>query len=239
MARTASITSCFKKLWVRYLSRPFTPLCASKVRWLGPTRNIPSLIRFAFTACHGLLAPAQVKSEITRVAERVAKLKPTAAMEIGTAHGGTLLILAHLAARDATIISLDLPGGRFGGGYPRWKIPLYKSFAKGRQSITLLREDSHKEDTMRKAKEALGKRKLDFLLIDGDHTYEGVKRDFNLYKGLVKKGGLIAFHDIVRHPPETGCEVHKFWKEVKKKHEHEEIIADRNQGWAGIGVITV
>jgi len=26
---------------------------------------------------------------------------------------------------------------------------------------------------------------------------------------LVRKGGIIAFHDIVPHSPETGCEVSK------------------------------
>jgi len=44
---------------------------------------------------------------------------------------------------------------------------------------------------------------LDFLFIDGDHTYEGVKRDFEMYSPLVRNGGIIAFHDIVKHPPET------------------------------------
>lgn len=36
---------------------------------------------------------------------------------------------------------------------------------------------------------------LDFLFIDGDHTYEGVSRDADLWRPLVKPGGLIAYHD--------------------------------------------
>lgn len=37
--------------------------------------------------------------------------------------------------------------------------------------------------------------KIDFLFIDGDHSYEGVKKDFDLYLPLMNKGGIIAFHD--------------------------------------------
>ena len=37
----------------------------------------------------------------------------------------------------------------------------------------------------------------DFLFIDGDHTVEGVTKDFLLYRPLVRKGGVIAFHDIL------------------------------------------
>jgi len=47
------------------------------------------------------------------------------------------------------LISIDLPGGPFGGGYPAWKIPLYKSFARyPTQRIHLLRCDSHDQKTL-------------------------------------------------------------------------------------------
>jgi predicted O-methyltransferase YrrM len=39
--------------------------------------------------------------------------------------------------------------------------------------------------------------KVDFLFIDADHSYEGVKKDFEMYSPLVRKGGIIAFHDII------------------------------------------
>jgi len=81
------------------------------------------------------------------------------------------------------------------------------------------------------------RRKLDFLFIDGDHTYEGVKRDFKMYSSLVKKGGIIAFHDIVEHDPNSKCKVNRFWNEVKNDYESLEIVEDKKQKWAGIGVI--
>jgi len=78
---------------------------------------------------------------------------------------------------------------------------------------------------------------LSFLFIDGDHTYEGVKKDFEMYSPLVKKDEIIAFHDIVPHPPEIGCEVSRFWNEIKHSYRYYEIVKDWNQGWAGIGIL--
>jgi hypothetical protein len=36
---------------------------------------------------------------------------------------------------------------------------------------------------------------IDFLFIDGDHNYEAVKRDFNLYYSKVKPNRFIGIHD--------------------------------------------
>jgi hypothetical protein len=37
--------------------------------------------------------------------------------------------------------------------------------------------------------------KIDFLFIDGDHSYEGVKKDFELYSKLLSNNGVIILHD--------------------------------------------
>ncbi|MEM4489080.1 MAG: class I SAM-dependent methyltransferase [Desulfurococcaceae archaeon] len=91
--------------------------------------------------------------------------------------------------------------------YPDWRILIYELFVKEMQGIHLIRADSHDPKTLEIVRKILGDRGLDFLFIDGDHTYEGVKKDFEMYSPLVEKGGMIAFHDIVEHPPKTGCEV--------------------------------
>jgi len=36
---------------------------------------------------------------------------------------------------------------------------------------------------------------IEFLWIDGDHTYEGAKRDFDLFVPFLVDGGVVAFHD--------------------------------------------
>jgi len=60
-----------------------------------------------------------------------------------------------------------------------------------------------------------------------------------MYSPLVRKGGIIAFHDIVIHPLDTKCEVSRFWNEIKHRYVYTEIVKDWNQGWAGIGVLYV
>jgi predicted O-methyltransferase YrrM len=40
----------------------------------------------------------------------------------------------------------------------------------------------------------------DILFIDGDHTYEGVKKDIKLYAKFVNYQGFIIFHDTVACP---------------------------------------
>ena len=37
--------------------------------------------------------------------------------------------------------------------------------------------------------------KIDLLHIDADHTFEGVKKDFDLYSNIMNKGGIITIHD--------------------------------------------
>ncbi|MBI4351138.1 MAG: class I SAM-dependent methyltransferase [Elusimicrobia bacterium] len=184
-----------------------------------------------------MLRPFQVRSEIKELAGLVAGLKPSCVLEIGTAAGGTLFLFSRLASPDARIISVDLPRGRFGGGYYSWRIPLYRSFPDPGQRLSLLRADSHSQATFERVGGQLGGRKLDFLFIDGDHTYEGAKRDFEMYSGLVRKGGVVAFHDIVEHPVGEGCGVHRFWREIKAQFPHRELIEDKEQKWAGIGVL--
>ena len=156
-------------------------------------------------------------------------------VEIGTARGGTLFLFAHIA-NPAKIISVDLPGGSFGRGLLFGLIPFFKSLGK-KHVIQLIRADSHSEETLAKVQSRLKGCKVDFLFIDGDHTYQGVKQDFLMYSPLVRKGGIVAFHDIVTHDPTAGCEVDRFWNEIKQRHRHVEIIEEQNQKWAGIGVL--
>jgi len=194
---------------------------------------------WGFYRFHVDMKPAQVKDEIIELASLLDNLKPSAVLEIGTENGGTLFLWSRVASSDATIISIDLPEGPFGGGYPKWKMPFYESFARSKQRMYLVRGDSHDSVAFRNVKRILETCKLDFLFIDGDHTYEGVKKDFEMYSPLVREGGIIAFHDIVPHPPESGCEVSKFWNQVKGDYKQLEIVKDRNQKRAGIGLLFI
>jgi predicted O-methyltransferase YrrM len=164
-------------------------------------------------------------------------------VEIGTAQGGTLYTWCKIATSDALIISIDLPGGPFGGGYTLNDIKKFRKHRRINQKLYFLRKDSHKQETKNKLLEILDGRKIDFLFIDGDHSYRGVKKDFQQYSPLVKQRGLIVLHDILRHPKVPECKVDKFWNEMKRKYKYVEFTDredDRGWGqWGGIGVIYI
>ncbi len=181
----------------------------------------------------------QKNFEIIEFIKLFQQTKPQRILEIGTALGGTLFLFSRFSEDRALIISIDLPdpGGPYGGGYFEYRIPFLKSFCKRKQKIVLLRMDSHETRTFDYIKKVLDNQKLDLLFIDGDHSYEGVKKDFEMYYPLVKHGGLVCFHDIV-----PGEKIHvggapDFWKEISNQYQTREIVDNWNQGGFGIGII--
>lgn len=78
-----------------------------------------------------------------------------------------------------------------------------------------------------------------YITIDGDHSYEGVKKDFELLWPRLLPGGFICLHSTLREDKWGGtmaacgkCGVKKFWNEIKDNYKHFEI-----KFTAGLGVI--
>jgi predicted O-methyltransferase YrrM len=183
------------------------------------------------------IQPMQSQVEFAELYARVLKLQPRVVAEIGTCHGGTLYLWCQASHPEATLISIDLPGGEFGGGYRDCRAPFYREFPQPGQTLHLLREDSHAAATAERIR-ALIPQPVDFLFIDGDHTYAGVKRDFELYSGLVRPGGLIALHDIAQRPRQPEIEVWQFWQELKTRHPVQEALDHTPTGRTiGIGML--
>ena len=59
---------------------------------------------------------------------------------------------------------------------------------------------------------------LSLLHIDGLHTYEAVKHDFETWLPKMEKDGIILFHDIAVEKESFG--VKRFWNEIKKDYAH-------------------
>ncbi len=202
----------------------------------------------------------QLRDEIRTLTKMVEKEQPQIVLEIGTAKGGSFYIWSrHLDSVDR-LVSLDLPGGRFGGGYDKQKTEIFKQFSPSKK-MDFVRADSHQSSTFDEVSDRVDSG-IDFLFIDGDHTYEGVKQDFEMYSELVSEGGIIALHDIATHPNDErtierrrqnvedieerhlswsedhpDCNVDQFWNELVEKYDTEEIISHPKQTWAGIGVV--
>ena len=184
----------------------------------------------------------QTPLEIETLYQRVCELRPATVLEIGTARGGTFYLWAQAATDDALLISVDMPGGFGGGGYPRPREQLYRAFARQAQRIDLLRADSHDPKTRDQVTGLLGGRPVDWCFIDGDHTYEGVKADLLAFAPLVRAGGLIGFHDIMPRPDVLEIEVDRLWSQLRARwpDETEQIMHPNERGeQVGIGLLRV
>ena len=159
--------------------------------------------------------PQQSRREHRRFVERIDDFGPDVVVEVGTAEGGTLYPWIR-AIEPAAVVSVDVT-------FLNRNLEFYRAFGADRDTdVTLLRADSQRESTRDRLVEALDGREIDFLFIDADHRYEGVKRDFELYEPLVRDGGLVAFHDIAGKDAVVG--VGELWEEIADEYDSETIV---------------
>lgn len=75
--------------------------------------------------------------------------------------------------------------------------------------------------------------KFDVIFIDADHSYEGVKKDYDNSLRHINDGGLIIFHDI----NSDACPgIKRIWADVKKNNKHWEFI---HSNTCGIGIVKI
>lgn len=186
---------------------------------------------------------SQNLEEFTELLQEYVKLKPTSFIEIGSMYGWSLQHFIHYSEEGSTGIAIDLPVRHFVGPHD-WRVEkqesnyknIWPKWAKEKKcKLYLLPCSSYSPETVIKAKEILKDKKVDFLFIDGDHRYQAIKEDYNLYSSLVREGGIIAFHDIGENE-EGGGRV--FWNEIKQNFKHKEILKDPNKE-KGIGILYV
>ena len=223
---------------IRPVQRPLVPLVVRQLKNTGRIDDLDELLTRASTGYLRTIVPLQRRSEILGLLQAVRALEPRRVVEIGTANGGTLFLFTRVAADNARILSVDLPSGAFGGEANEWKHPIWEAFVTNQQTLRLIRADSHARSTSDIVKNDLAGEPIDFLMIDGDHSYEGVKQDFETYAPLVRAGGIIAFHDICKHPHGAGGEVHRFWPEIREGRDYVELRERPDDGF-GIGYIRV
>lgn len=174
------------------------------------------------------ISPQQEGQEVAELAKIVSDREPETVVEIGTAQGGTLYIWSRYFDNNKKICSIDN-----GPNYSK-RTKFFREFTNDTE-IVFINSPSQKEETREKIKNETNK-SVDFLFIDGDHRYEGVKEDFEIYSSYVNQGGIIAFHDIIE-TGDTRMGVPKFWKEIKESYEYEEIIKPNEKSQGGIGIL--
>lgn len=151
-------------------------------------------------------------------------IKPKNVLCIGSRHGYIPGILAQ-ACKDNEFGHVDFVDAGFGDedanhwtGEAYWKTEAGKTaFLRFdlQNFITL-----HVMTTEEFKKIANKKVKYDYIYIDGDHSFKGVSRDYELFWPMLRAGGFIAFHDISikGKKPEGEYGVWKLWQKISKKN---------------------
>jgi len=181
---------------------------------------------------------AQDKLEITDFTEFLLGQKIVNVLEIGTKMGGTFHIFSSIATGNT--ISVDLQGGDYGGWILNDHPYLGNIFEKRSEYFAspynhFINASSHEESTLWQVKRIVSE--VDLLFIDGDHSYHGSKMDYDMYKPLVRPGGIIAFHDInnTENHRDINCRVDLVWEDIKGV----KFDFNSNKHYGGIGVIIV
>lgn len=155
--------------------------------------------------------------------------------EIGARHGDTFWTVATSLPAGSKVVAIDLPGGLWGTTQSESHLRAAVDDLKKRGYDAHLILGNSQEEATQEAVAALGP--YDAILIDGDHTLEGVTRDWELYDSLAP---MIAFHDIVgtgqaERVLNNPVEVPILWERLKAGNPHREFIDKDSK--MGIGVI--
>lgn len=165
-----------------------------------------------------VVAPDAWVGHIPFMSWLIASLKPRVLVELGTHTGNSYLAACqsvlenHLGTQCYAVDTWQ--GDEHAGKYDdsvfdalsAYHDVLYQGFSR------LMRM------TFDEALNDFGDHSVDLLHIDGLHTYEAVRHDFETWFPKMSDRGVILFHDT--HVHERGFGVWKLWEELQPKHPH-------------------
>ncbi len=130
-------------------------------------------------------------------------------LEVGSSLGQTLFAMAAVAKRGALVRSIDLGTHLFAeGGLTYTSGNLLNKTIRDLRTLghdaDLFLGNSHSLDAVVWAKQWAP---YDFVFIDGDHDYAGVKADWESYGPF---GKMVGLHDVELLP-----DVRQLWNEIK------------------------
>lgn len=163
----------------------------------------------------------------------VSALRPRIFVELGTYHGVSYFAFCQAVKAvnsDAKCYAVDTwQGDEHAGEIGQEILPkiqnhndlLYADFSRLLQSTFDEARDHFADDS------------VDLLHIDGFHTYEAVKHDFETWLPKMSKRGIVLFHDVNVRERDFG--VWKFWDESSEKYEHFTFLHGHGLGVLAVG----
>jgi hypothetical protein len=162
----------------------------------------------------------------------VSALRPRTIVELGVHHGFSYFVFCQAAQRlhlGARCFGIDTWVGDQHAGFYGGEVydevcshnRRYDSFSR------LIRSDFS---------DACGEfadGSIDLLHIDGCHTYDAVRRDFESWLPKLSQRGVVMFHDTAEYGNDFG--VHRLWEELRRRYPHFEFRHGHGLGVVGVG----
>jgi predicted O-methyltransferase YrrM len=113
-------------------------------------------------------------------------------VEIGVWHGVTTSVLRRVMAPGGVLWAVDpFPPGRLGFSLQR---PIARSEVDRVRNAAVRWVRTTGEAAARLYREEMGP-PVELVFIDGDHSYDGLSRDWHAWSPLVAPGGVVCLHD--------------------------------------------
>lgn len=109
-----------------------------------------------------------------------------AILEVGVFEGGSLRVWEHLLSRRGILVGIEQEVSH--------KTTVMPFLEVSSKDVCVIWADSTLHSTVEQVQKAFKNRHIDFLYLDGNHTYTSA--DWKNFSPLVRKGGIIALHDI-------------------------------------------
>src|SRR4051794_11602973 len=159
--------------------------------------------------------------------------RPDLVVELGTHHGVSFSTFCEAMQRghiQGRCYAVDTwSGDKHSGLYDESVFRDLASFIRGRygEFAELIRR------TFDDALAHFDDGSVDLLHIDGLHTYDAVKSDFEKWRPKLSKRGIVLIHDTNARRDDFG--VWRFWSEVRRRYPSFEFLHDHGLGIVAVG----
>jgi len=161
----------------------------------------------------------------------VSNFKPKLIVELGTHKGASFFAMCQAVKDhnlDTLLVAIDTwTGDKHSGLY---KNSIYREVKNVIAKIYPNIKTELIKDYFDNALNFFKPKTIDLLHIDGLHTYDAVKHDFDNWIDKLSPNGIILMHDITEKSKDFG--VYKFWDEIKDKYHYYQF-----QHSHGLGII--